>query len=137
MNKNFFLLPVACLFVLSSCQFPWTKKAEIVPLAPPISSFDESLKLDTEINNFRLDGFTDTGKETKYLVEKKQKLIDAYNTGNRSLNVIRTYIYLAGLEGDFATKSTLEKRALSALSSYLCCISSPSIYLWCGAYFSW
>lgn len=108
MNKNFFLSPFVCLFILSSCQFPWSKKAEIVPLAPPISAFDESLKLDMEINNFRLDGFTDTGKETKYLVEK-QKLIDSYKTGNRSLNVIRTYIYLSGLEGDFATKNTLEK----------------------------
>jgi hypothetical protein len=44
-----------------------------------MSAFDQSLQLDTDyIANFRLDGFTDPGEDTKYLTEK-QKLIDAYN----------------------------------------------------------
>jgi len=36
-------------------------------------------------------------------------MIDAYARGERSLNLIRAYIYLAGLEGDFTMKNTLEK----------------------------
>lgn len=73
-----------------------------------MSAFDQSLQLDTDyISNFRLDGFTDPGEETKYLTEK-QKLIEAYNNGDRSLSLLRAYIYLTGLEGNFSMKSTLE-----------------------------
>lgn len=100
MTKKSFFVSVVCLCVLSSCQFPWSKKPEIVPPAVDSLStaFQDSLKLDTDyISHFRLDGFTDPGNETKYLVEKK-KLVDAYNAGDRSLNLLRAYIYLSGLE---------------------------------------
>jgi Carboxypeptidase regulatory-like domain len=104
------------IFVLSSCQFFWPKKVEFVPLdAQPLpidylsTAFDDSLKLDKDyISHFRLDGFTKTGQETQYLTEK-EKLVSAYNRGERSLNLIRAYIYLTGLEGDFTMKNTLEK----------------------------
>jgi hypothetical protein len=81
------------------------KETEFVALDPEVSqmsAFDQSLQLDTDyISNFRLDGFTDPGEDTKYLTEK-QKLIDAYNAGDRSLNLLRAYIYLTWLEGNFA-----------------------------------
>ncbi len=110
MNRKI-LSSVLILFTLSSCQFFGEKKTEFVPLDPELSqtsSFDQSLQLDLNyISNFRLDGFTDPGEETKYLTER-EKLIKAYKGGDRSLNLIRAYIYLAGLEGDFVIKSTLE-----------------------------
>lgn len=111
MIKKSLFVSVACLCVLSSCQFPWTKKPEIVPPAVDSLStaFEDSLKLDNDyITHFRLDGFTKTGDKSKYMVEKK-KLIDAYNAGDRTLNLLRAYIYLSGLEGDFVTKDALEK----------------------------
>lgn len=100
MTKKSFFVSVVCFCVLSSCQFPWTKKAEIVPPAVDSLStaFEDSLKLDTDyIAHFRLDGFTAVGQENKYLGTKK-KLVDAYNAGDRSLNLLRAYIYLTGLE---------------------------------------
>lgn len=129
MNQKI-LYSTLLIFVLSSCQLLGTKKTEFVSLddAPlPIDSqspvFDESLKLDRNyIDNFRLDGFTDPGEETKYLVEKK-KLIDLYNSGDRSLNLIRAYIYLSSLEGDFAMRGILEKE-LCELYPDVCSISA-------------
>jgi hypothetical protein len=110
MNQKI-LSSVLVLFTLSSCQFFGGKDTEFVALDPEVSqmsAFDQSLQLDTNyISNFRLDGFTDPGEDTKYLIEK-QKLIDAYNAWDRSLNLIRAYIYLTWLEGNFAMKSTLE-----------------------------
>lgn len=110
MNRKI-LSSVLILFTLSSCQFFGEKKTEFVPLDSALSqtsSFDQSLQLDLNyISNFRLDGFTEPGEESKYLTER-EKLIAAYKAGDRSLNLIRAYIYLAGLEGDFIMKSTLE-----------------------------
>lgn len=110
MNQKI-LSSVFVLFTLSSCQFFGWKETEFVAVNPEvsqISAFDQSLQLDVDyISNFRLDGFTDPGEETKYLTEK-QKLVEAYNKGDRSLNLLRAYIYLTGLEGNFSMKSTLE-----------------------------
>ena len=96
MNQKI-LSSVLVLFTLSSCQFFGEKETEFVALDPEVSqmsAFDQSLQLDTNyIANFRLDGFTDPGEETKYLTEK-QKLIESYNKGDRSLNLLRAYIYL-------------------------------------------
>lgn len=88
------------VFLLSSCQFFGGKK-EFVPFDSELSqtsAFDQSLQLDLNyINHFRLDGFIDPGQESKYLTEK-EKLVQAYNKGDRSLNLLRAYIYLTGLE---------------------------------------
>ena len=96
MNQKI-LSSVLVLFTLSSCQFFGEKETEFVALDPEVSqmsAFDQSLQLDTNyIANFRLDGFTDRGEETKYITEK-EKLIQAYNSGDRSLNLLRAYIYL-------------------------------------------
>ena len=108
MNKKRFFVSLACVFLLSSCQFPWTKKIEIVTLIPEVSPFEASLKLESDyIANLRLRGLTDPGKESLYLVEKKN-IVSAYDSGDRSLNVLRAYIYLSALEGDFQTKERLE-----------------------------
>lgn len=105
------LTSVLFLFALSSCQFFGGKETEFVALdshLSEVSTFDESLQLDLKyITHFRLDGFTDPGEATPYLVER-EKLVKAYEGGDRSLNLIRAYIYLASLEGNFALKSTLE-----------------------------
>jgi hypothetical protein len=81
MNQKI-LSSVLVLFTLSSCQFFGSKETEFVAVDSEVSqmsAFDQSLQLDTDyISNFRLDGFTDPGEDTKYLIEK-QKLIDAYN----------------------------------------------------------
>lgn len=97
MNKKHIFLSVVSLTLLSACSlFPQEKK--VIEVVSPLSPFDESLQLDAEyISHFRLDGLSQPGEESKYLVEKK-KLLDQYNAGNRSINVLRAYIYLASLE---------------------------------------
>ena len=37
------------------------------------------------------------GEESVYLTTKQQ-IIDAYNAGNRTVNILRAYIYLTSLE---------------------------------------
>jgi hypothetical protein len=121
MSKKTLILSVVCLFVLSSCQFFWKEQSEFIP-EKPVTAFDVSLDLDKNyIANFRLDGFTNSGEESNYVVEKKN-LKDAYNAGDRSLNLIRAYIYLSTLEGDFVMKSTLEDE-LCKLYADICSVS--------------
>jgi hypothetical protein len=48
------------------------------------------------------------GEESTYL-KTKQEIIDAYTAGNRTTNLLRAYIYLSSLEGDFAQRDTLLK----------------------------
>ncbi len=108
MNKKRFFVFLACVFLLSSCQFPWTKKVEIISLIPEVSPFEESLALESDyIANLRLRGLIDPGEESLYLVEKKN-IVSGYDSGDRSLNILRAYIYLSALEGDFQTKERLE-----------------------------
>lgn len=109
-----YILLFVVIGCLSSCQFFSQKNSEIVSFDVPLgelpeTAFSDSLELDKKyINNFRLDGFREQGEESTYLVEKK-KLIDTYMSGNRTLNILRSYLYLMSLEGNFAQRDILEK----------------------------
>jgi hypothetical protein len=107
MNKKHIFLPVVCIILLSACSlFP--EKKHVIEVVSPLSPFEESLQLDSQhIANFRLHGMTKTGEESVYLREKNT-VRDAYNAGDRSINILRAYLYLSALEGDFDMKSKLE-----------------------------
>ena len=84
--------------LLSACSLFPQKEKQVIEVVSSLTPFEESLQLDADyISHFRLDGLAVQGEESKYLVEKK-KLFDEYNAGNRSINLLRAYIYLSSLE---------------------------------------
>lgn len=85
--------------------------SEVVVYSPPPAN--PKLDVANELRAKYIDGLgfhVDTAQGTKstYLKTKKD-ILDAYQSGNRSPNLMRAYIYLVAQEGDFAEKERLVK----------------------------
>lgn len=127
MSKKHLFLPVACLFLFSSCQFS-SDTPEFVRNTQPLSPHEEALELDSDhIMRLRLHAPTPPGAQSIYLKEKN-KIIAAYNAGDRSVKLLRAYIYLATLEGDFDAKENLEKE-LCKIDSKICEESLTKVFI--------
>ena len=75
---------------------------------------EQSLRLQSEyINGLRLHGATQPGERSIYF-DTKDTIIQAYKKWDRSVNLLRAYIYLSTLEGDFSMKNTLTKELCQA-----------------------
>lgn len=85
--------------------------SEVIVYSPPPAN--SKLDAANELRAKYIDGLgfhVDTAQGTKstYLKTKKD-ILDAYQSGNRSPNLMRAYIYLVAQEGDFAEKERLVK----------------------------
>ncbi|MCB9806993.1 carboxypeptidase regulatory-like domain-containing protein [Candidatus Peribacteria bacterium] len=107
MNKKIYLILPVCLLVFSSCRFLGDKKDDRVEIVPSAGIFEESLQLDSDyIKKLRLHGYTNPG-ETSIYMQQKQDIVDAYKSGDRSINLLRAYAYLSAFEADFQTRDTI------------------------------
>ena len=110
MTKKTYIFQLVCLFVLSSCHFFSSQRASsVTPPEKPVSATEQSLRLESDyISNLRLHGATQPGERSIYF-DTKKNILDAYSKGDRSVNLLRAYIYLSTLEGNASMRDTLEK----------------------------
>jgi hypothetical protein len=119
MHKKHLFLSVVCLCLFSSCQFSSQTSEFVENTQKPVSPHEEALQLEHDyIKWLRLSAPTPPGSESLYLKERGD-IIDAYKNGDRSIQLLRAYIYLATLEGDFETKEKLEKE-LCTIDTDIC-----------------